>query len=403
MSLSTFSAVRARARIQSTGMIRGTAAAAAASGSPTDASTIGSITMPASGMPAIPIPAITDASARQQQAALRQIVLKSNAALAKAQAQAALAELAKFRDKVTHTVAVSLPLLEAYLRMEPEKPQRPELALTIPGFDSLFVAGCDGFIRAHTFDDEIRKQFPNGPPGYFESSYEFRDYFKGALELGRRGSREVYVSRAFRSTWDARLKFALSTPIYAEHPPDAPCIPGTRMIGVFFAGRSASSTLGEVQIPELEGSGQSTFLLGPRDRDRADQPLPDASAFHVVVHERLRRGDERAMDPRLALRLSRRFGPTAPPGRQFESPVTRPYNDSDYVDALEPQSRWLGGFYPVGRTGFVIGVQTAYGTATAPVRRAGVLAALNVGFLAYCLAALWISLSRRRRPRMARA
>lgn len=340
---------------------------------------------------------------REQQAELQQIVLKSNAALAKAQAQAALAELAKLRDEVAQTVAASLPLLEAYLRIGREIPQRPELALAIPGFDSLFVAGCDGFIHAHSFDDALRKQFPNGPPGYFDQAYEFRDYFRGAVELGRSGSHEVYVSRAFRSTWDKRLKFALSTPIYAEQPPEAPCVPGTRMIGVFFAGRSASSTLGEVQISELGGSGQSTVLFGPRDRDRPERPLPAASAFHVVVHEKLRLGDERAMDRRLALRLSARFGPAAPAGRQFESPVTRPYNDSDYADTLDPHSRWLGGFYPVGRTGFVLGVQTAYGHAAAPVRRVGVLAALNVGFFVYCVAALWFSVSRRRGPSTARA
>jgi hypothetical protein len=54
--------VRARASIQSIGMTNGTAAAAAASGSPTEAITTGNITMPASGMPAMPMPASTEAS-----------------------------------------------------------------------------------------------------------------------------------------------------------------------------------------------------------------------------------------------------------------------------------------------------------------------------------------------------
>lgn len=340
-----------------------------------------------------------------QQAELQQRMLKVNAALAKAQAQAAVGEFERYRERVARTIESSLPLLESYLMLGPETPNRPELALEIAGFDSLFVAGCDGFIRAHSFDEELRRQFPNGPPGYFERSYTFRDYFQGATALGRIGSRKVYMSRAFRSTWDGRLKFAFSAPIYSTHAQLEACLPsggGPRMVGVFFAGWSASSALGKVQIRELEGSGQTTALFGPRDRDEAGQPLPDASAFHVIVHEKLRLGDERRMDPHLALRLSERFGSSAPPGRQFESVDVRPYKDSNYIDTLDDShGRWLGGFYPVGRTGFVIGVQTAYGKATAPVRSLGMLPLINVAFLAYCASALYVIQSRRSRRRSA--
>jgi hypothetical protein len=255
------------------------------------------------------------------------------------------------------------------------------------GFDCVFVIGCDGIIRART---------PIGPPQYYQTDFSFRDYFRGAIELAQRGSHEVYVSRAFRSKWDGRLKFAFATPIYGATGAVKPC-PGTQAIGVFVAARSASSTLGAVQIPELDGSGQSTALFGPRDPERPGVELPPASKFQVIVHEKLSFGDERAIDPRLASRLSRHFGPPAPPGQQFEAATARPYRDADYTDTLDAShDRWLGGFFPVGKTGLIVAVQTAYGTATQPVRRVEILLALNLAFFIYCAAALW--LSARRRP-----
>jgi serine/threonine-protein kinase len=338
------------------------------------------------------INALTFAGVREQGSELQQRVLKANAALAKAQAQAALAEVTKYADYAARTASAGTPLLEAHLQRPAKLKHNSEVELELPmaGFDCVFVIGCDGFIRART---------PIGPPKYYETDFSFRDYFRGAMELAQRGSHDVYVSRAFRSKWDGRLKFAFATPVYGAGAGLEPCVPGTQAIGVFVAAKSASSTLGAVQIPELEGSGQSTALLGLRDPERPGPGLLAESTFHVIVHEKLRFGDERPIDARLATRLQQHFGSPAPAGRQFEPTSARPYRDGDYTDTLdESHDRWLGGFFPVGKTGLIVAVQTAYDTATRPVRRVENLLALNLGFFFYCATALWLSM--RRRPQL---
>jgi hypothetical protein len=331
---------------------------------------------------------LTFAGIREHGFELQQRVLKANAALAKAQAQAALAEFTTYRDDTATRAQYGTPLLEAHLQRPARIRRNAEVELELPmtGFDCVFVIGCDGVIRART---------PIGPPEYYETDFSFRDYFRGAIELARHGSRDVYVSRAFRSKWDGRLKFAFATPIYAAGTAGNVCA-GTQAIGVFVAAKSASSTLGAVQIPALEGSGQSTALFGPRDPERPGVKLPPASMFQVIVHEKLRFGDQRSIDARLAEKLSRHFGPPAPPGQQFNASNARPFRDGDYTDTLDDtHGRWLGGFFPVGKTGLIVAVQTAYGAATQPVRRVEVLLALNLAFFLYCVAALIMTVRKR--------
>jgi hypothetical protein len=147
-----------------------------------------------------------------------------------------------------------------------------------------------------------------------------------------------------------------------------------------------------VQIPELAGSGQRTALFGPRDRENPDQALPDPSDLYVLVHEQLRHGEERRVDTALSQRLSKQFAAAAPPGAQFEAPDAQPLMEAHYRDMLGPSDeRSLAGFYPVGRTGLLVGVATALGKATQPLQRSEALGALNVGFLLYCLGALWLA------------
>lgn len=348
------------------------------------------------------------ASIRDQQAMLRDHVLRGNAALAKAQAQAALAELAKLAQATLAIAEGSEPQLEQVLRAPrrppagPEPvldPAGPELNVVAHGFDSVFVLDCAGMTRAHSFDDDIRKRFPLGPPGYFGTSYDFRDYFQGAVELAKHDSRAVYISRSFRSTWDRRFKFGFSTPIYPAHPTGPGCW-GTHAIGVLMAAMSASSTLGDVQIPEIAGSGQRTALFGPRDHDRADAPLPRASDLYVLVHEQLHLGDERQLDPKLAERLSRQFHVAASLGAQFEPTAAQPLMDEHYRDPVDASDqRWLAGFFPVGRTGFVVGVTTPYGKTSQLVHGSEALVAMNLGFVLYCLAAFWFASRKSRASR----
>lgn len=332
------------------------------------------------------------ARVRAEEAELQEVVLRTNAALAKAQAQAALAVLERFATTVVRSAAE--PHVEFFLE-RPVNPDRvPDPELLVPGFDSIFVIGCDGLARAHSVPDAVRRKI-HPPPGYFRTNFSFRDYFRGANVLGHRGARQAYVSAAFHSRWDHRFKFAFATPIYRTKAAVVPCLPGTELIGVLVAARNVSSSLEQLQIADLGDSGHFTALYGPRDRDSPDEPVPDRSIFHVIVHDRLRSGDERPMDRGLSERLVRRFGVAAEPGAQFESVEVTPHQDVRYADPLWPaDTRLLGGFYPVGRTGFVVGVQTPHGKATRPAARGRELLLLNLGFAAFLIAAVWASLRR---------
>ncbi len=346
--------------------------------------------------------AVVDASSysriEAQEIELREVVLRTNAGFAKAQAQAALSVLEKYSAEVTKAAAE--PYIEQLVleTLSPEHSSDPKLSLR--GFDSVFVIGCDGLVRAHSQPALVRGEQPAAPPGYFKTDFSFRDYYRGARELARKTATDAYVSSAFRSQWDGRFKFALSTPIYRRDTTAASCEPGSKWIGVFLAARSASSTLERVQIADIGESGHFTALFGPRDRERPLDAIPKSSALHVIVHSALEFGDERPVDQRLAARLIAAFGSAAPPGAQFQGSDAPPYSDADYTDPLaDKDARWLGGFYPVGRTGFFVSVQTPYGSVKRPIDRSTELLVLNLGFGAFAVVALLAGL-RTRRPKV---
>lgn len=340
------------------------------------------------------------ARVRAQEAELRDVVLRTNAALAKAQAQAVLAVVERYATEVSQVAAE--PRIERFLERAADPDRVPDADLSLPGFDSVFVMGCDGFTRAHSVPDAVRAEIAP-PPGYFTTDFSFRSYFRGARVLAQRHSTEAYMSPAFHSRWDRRFKFAFASAIYRRTTQAVSCEVGSDWIGILLASRNASSTLERVQIADLDGSGHFTALFGPRDRDSPAEPMPPPRALHVVVHDRLRLGAEQRTDPVLAGRLLDAFGPAAEPGEQFQPSDARPYHDDRYTDPLWPSDmRWLGGFYPVGRTGFVVGVQTPYGKATEPIGRAGELFLLNLGFLAYGAAALGLTLRKTHGPQLRR-
>ena len=332
---------------------------------------------------------------RSQEAELQQVVLKTNGVLAKAQAQATLAVFEKHAASLLQAAA-RLPL-EHYLQRPVRSDPPPDAELAVPGFDRAFVVGCDGFVRAHSFDASVRVNAPRAPPGYHQTNFAFRDYFRGAQLLAERGFRQVYLSRAFQSRWGQHFSFAFTTPIYVSGDKSLSCPPGSEWAGVFAGAKSVSSTLGEVQIADLGGSGHQTALFGPRDRESATDPRPPETDFHVIAHDKLPIGDLRSIDPSLARRLAQRFGRAVDAGAQFSDARAIPYEDRDYTDTLDdPRGRWLGGFYPVGNTGYVIAVQTAYGTATKALHPGDNLRYFNVAFLMYSVVAVAASLRRRK-------
>jgi hypothetical protein len=216
--------------------------------------------------------------------------------------------------------------------------------------------------------------------------------------VNRPVSRSQPASRAFQSRWGGQhFSFAFTTPIYATGDTARNCPPGSSWAGVLAGAKSVSSTLGEVQIADLGGSGHQTALFGPRDRESAADPQPPETDFHVIAHDKLRLGDLRGVDPNLARRLAQRFGLVPEPGTQFHDARAIPYEDRDYTDTLDdPHGRWLGGFYPVGNTGYVIAVQTAYCTATKALHTGDNLRYFNFAFFVYSVVAVAASLRRRK-------
>ena len=220
----------------------------------------------------------------------------------------------------------------------------PGLAALGTGFDSVFVEATDGRLLA---------QEPPSAPQVLGRTFGFRDYFRGARQLGEAGVRGVYVARAFRSESHSRLEFALSVPVMSDD---------GGQLGVFAVTVSARGAFGGVRIQEdLTGSGRvTTALLGPRGNDRGAGPersLP--SDFTFLVHPGLGHGAEYALGAPSPSLLRTAFGPAGPPGEQFSLQYVPPLQVGDFRDPIPGfEGSWLAAFAPVGKTGFVVLVET---------------------------------------------
>jgi tRNA A-37 threonylcarbamoyl transferase component Bud32 len=315
----------------------------------------------------------TFTSVRAQESTLRQSVLRTNAALASSQARAVLGVLEDYARVVQR--AATDPAVQRYLTTGTIANPGTRLHDVAPEFDTVFVVAPDGSARA---------RWPAAGSNYYELNFGFRDYFKGAV--ARSGTTEVYVSQAFHSiVSDDNLKFALSTPVYA---PD-----GTQL-GVFVATRVAASTLRDMRFADVVGSGQISAVLGPRE-------LPETALatkspqFTVVIHKDLAPGREFRIDAQLSDRLRRKF-PQAQAGTQWHPAWTRPDVVDNYRDPILG-GRWLAGIAAVGRTGYVVVVQTHYAqdstVMTSPL--APYLGVLNLGLLLLYAVGVWTTLRRR--------
>ena len=219
----------------------------------------------------------------------------------------------------------------------------PELKARLDRFDSVDLLSADGHVRA---------QWPPPDPRVFHRTYTFRDYFQGATHLAAAGVEGAYLARSYASESLGLLGFAFAVPIRDDH---------GALLGVFLACLNAKATLGSIPMedPAHEAS-LTTVLVGPRGRDRAGVPgAPGRSDFSYLVHPALRVGEEY---PLLSLRsadFQAAFGPAAPPGSQFGALYVPPLKVVSYRDPLPGYGGpWLAAFAPVGRTGFVVGVQS---------------------------------------------
>jgi serine/threonine-protein kinase len=205
--------------------------------------------------------------------------------------------------------------------------------------ENFIVFSSDGILRARWPKAE------NIAPTF---DFSFRDYLRGALRMGREGVHQVYVARAVRSKISNQMVLELTLPMF-----DAK----GGFIGIFGGSRRVRSTFGAVQM-NCAGAGDCmTGLLGPRDRDSAEAPLP--SAISVAAAPGLKPGSEITWDLALGRRICAELGCTPAPRDQFRArPNIRPFV-ADYVDPISHIPS-LGAFAPVGRTGLVVVVATPH-------------------------------------------
>src|SRR5439155_26044758 len=135
--------------------------------------------------------------------ALRRDVLAANAYAARMAAGAVLFQLREYADQVLQQAAK--PELVALL----QQPGDDCVLLDRPavGVDSVTMQDATGRSPAH---------WPQPPQGYCQKSYAWRDYFRGAMEIGPMGrQRGVYVARLFASEVNNKLKLSISAPVFA--------------------------------------------------------------------------------------------------------------------------------------------------------------------------------------------
>jgi serine/threonine-protein kinase len=325
--------------------------------------------------------------ARSEQRELRDQVLRTNSALASAQAQAVLAGLKRHSDYTLQ--AASLPAIRELLLGLPSARQEAPLQdvyerAGIFGPDSVFVVDTEGTLVA---------RWPPTPTFSVGKNYSFRDYYQCAKALARITAREVCICPAYRTEANDTIQFAFSSPVY-----DA----GGKWLGALTLSRSATRTLGEIDFNDRYQSAQRTSVLGGRGPDRTR--AANRTALTVLVHPDLMGANEFTIEPRLSERLIttlslRTSGGYVAPN---DSP---PFAYDDYRDPLaKTPERMLASFAPVGQTGYVVAVSTPYRNASSPNQRLLDLlltygSVLNLSFVLVAAIAVWTSLRESPQPR----
>jgi eukaryotic-like serine/threonine-protein kinase len=300
-----------------------------------------------------------------QRAELRHAALDMNAYAASGQAAAVLYQLKEYADVIEQAAAD--PAVQALthgprrVRIPPSQSGGPNpcqlqtaledvaaLARYADKFSTLLVLDADGCARAR-FSEEPT------PDEYVRTTYDWRDYFSGALADAARPERSTHVRAAYRSSVSQLIKFAISAPLFEDG----------RWIGVVAGGKIAASTLDLPRTKRSDTSDQMTVLIGPFEGERIGQHKPSAqSGFTFLAHPRLKRGQKVMLEPALSSQLSRAFRSPAA-ARQFELVTALPVQRADYEDPLLG-GHWLAAFAPVGATGYVVVVQTRDALAIRP-------------------------------------
>jgi hypothetical protein len=287
------------------------------------------------------------ARAREQARAI-----ETNAVIATGQAGAMLFQLRAYAEQVER--ASKDPAVTDVLARKAIIIPAPAFKPLAAGLDTVFVTSPEG---------EPVAQWPEPVPQARGRNYAFRDYFQGALRLARlcvpghparRPTPFVYVSRAFRSEANGALEFAFATPLLRED--------DCALQGVFVITYGAKAVFGAVRMEEtsLETDRITTALVGPRGNDRGAGPDPRTpSRYTFLAHPGLDHGAEYPLDAPSPEQLHRAFGEPAPPGEQFVLEYVPPLTERSYRDPVPGfAGEWLAALAPVGKTGFVVLVET---------------------------------------------
>jgi hypothetical protein len=227
----------------------------------------------------------------------------------------------------------------------------PALARHQNRFDNVFLFAPDGTFQARS---PLQNRHLSG------NNYEFRDYHRCARELARLlfasggpvSAIPVCVSRVFRSSTDARLKFSLAAPLIQDR----------KLVGVVTGSIQARDRFGGLEM--RCGPGQcTTALIGPRDRDDARSPVPNTLV--VFAHPALKQPwidpadprDDRGLGPATVERICAVLRCSA----DLENPFADPEHGPIVLDALEEpvtRQRSVVALAPVGRTGLIVMVAT---------------------------------------------
>jgi hypothetical protein len=128
-----------------------------------------------------------------------------------------------------------------------------------------FVADKNGLSRANS---------RNGARNFLGGRFNLRDYFKGARALSQRGSRETYISNAFKGIPGGLYEFAISTPIYRSG--------GSReWIGVLGAAVATTAKLGSLV---LDDDRNRVALAAPWDPHSPPNVCYPGSTMSKVSH-----------------------------------------------------------------------------------------------------------------------
>jgi hypothetical protein len=217
------------------------------------------------------------------------------------------------------------------------------LASLAEDIDNISIFDKNGTVRAAWPKPSI--------PEFKTLDFSFRDYFVGQQRIVKAHRRDAYVPRAILSAGDLEFHIGITKPLFDKQ--------GTH-IGILSAGTKARSTFGAVQMNCGNNGSCMTALLGPRDRDKAGDPLP--TSLNVLASPGLSEGQDLALPPGLSKQICVHLRCEPAQWNQFGRPEHSPIVIDDYEDPVS-HTHSIAALAPVGRTGLVVVVATPHDAA----------------------------------------